>query len=65
MAEAISVSIRLRPVAEGSRTVFSAYDNTTITQTEPDERHTPVPNAAQRFNRVFAPDCNTEQLHRK
>ena len=35
MAEAISVSIRVRPVPEGSRTVFSCYDNTTITVNEP------------------------------
>ena len=65
MSEAISVSIRVRPVPEGSRTVFSCYDDKVITQTEPDERCTPVPNATFRYDNVFDPTTTTQAVYEK
>eukprot|EP00937_MAST-01D_sp_MAST-1D-sp2_P000772 g772.t1 len=65
MSEAISVSIRVRPVPEGSRTVFSCYDEQVITQTEPDERCTPVPNATFRYDNVFDPSTTTQAVYEK
>ena len=65
MATNVSVSIRMRPVAADKRTVFSAYDSNVITQTEADERGTPVPNSTFRFDNVFDDECSTEDLYKK